>query len=391
MTRARLTILMLLLPFCFGAGCQKETRVERQKRPNTIRESVNWLNSGNDLLIHVTKTDQQSHYRGYSIWQLDLKRKVGRKLAIPGGVAEDISPCTKGNCFVLSYSAVPPGWRENKLWQVFTYPVDIAVYQPGDSLWELGLPGLNRFPQHSPTLPQVAFVHLPKSGKEADVAQEMEYGIWVVDLRSGAKRKVFPSAQLNVTDTSLLSSYPYWSPDGKSIALPIITSALGSDSRTTDIFIAASDASSVKRVTSFGDVRSFPLIWTPDNQSVLFVRQADTAKAKPSLWSVNISTGKTVELLSLTRLARKGYFLPSPHGRRVLVASRSEATEDNGVWIIELASGRSRRVLDQSDASLVSWSPDEKRLAVVRYYNEVWIIDAVGNTPPYLAWRIPQE
>ena len=84
------------------------------------------------------------------------------------------------------------------------------------------------------------------------------HGIFVADIQNRSKKYRVLSA-----DTSLLSSAPVFSPDGKSIAFRRAEKTFQSS-----LWIANVDGTGLRRITSMRDIYSF--VFTPDGKSLLF-------------------------------------------------------------------------------------------------------------------------
>ena len=163
------------------------------------------------------------------------------------------------------------------------------------------------------------------------------------------------------------------------------------------VYVAEADGTNVRRVTGEG-FAAVPS-WSPDGESLAFVR-AEPGKPKVwNLWTTHLGTGETRRLTSYpfgqpwggswfpdgkriaysheSRLVildlqtgaervyqspRKGRLVRtpsvSPDGKRVIFQVRRD-----GAWLLELSDGSMRRVLTDPTAEEFTWAPDGARVA----------------------------
>ncbi len=88
---------------------------------------------------------------------------------------------------------------------------------------------------------------------------ESKYKIFVMDAGSGSQEQL--------TDATEWDSRPSWSPDGRRIAF----TRGSADGKRVDVFVMASDGSSLTQVTKTKDVREYGSAWSPDGTKFLTI------------------------------------------------------------------------------------------------------------------------
>lgn len=194
-----------------------------------------------------------------------------------------------------------------------------------------------------------------------------------------------------IVDDSARNFHARPSPDGRKIAFDSDRDGVRA------VYVADSNGQNVRRVTGpgFAAVPS----WSPDGETLAFVRAEEGRPRVWNLWTTDLATGTTKRLtnhrvgqpwggswfpdgkriayshedrlvvLDLQTGAERVYPSPrkgrlvrtpavSPDGRRVIFQVRRD-----GVWLLELKDGSARRVLADPTAEEYTWAPDGTRVA----------------------------
>jgi Tol biopolymer transport system component len=334
---------------------------------------------------------------------VDLRGDSIASVAVPDGVAVGLDVSPDGEQVVFTHRRSPqdssevdsggpfdagvPGYLEWITWRTNS---DLGFYIGGDSLRFAELPGVNASADWSPDGREVAFIRFARGrGLEA------EHGVWVLDIESGEARQLsHPTA--GPEETSYVDEGARWSPDAKSIAF---TRRRSSPGVTCDVWLTAADGSAEQRLTSTGDVAAAHIIWGPAGREISFMRSPETGgapgpEARPSLWSVLVSTGDTIRLLSWEQLLspqRAGDVVISPGGERVTVLTRTEWFETKALWVIEVDSGDAIQVASGGDISTLRWSPDASKLAYVADSSRVWVAQRARSWAAEACFAVPRK
>jgi cytoskeletal protein RodZ len=195
----------------------------------------------------------------------------------------------------------------------------------------------------------------------------------------------------SVVDDHAQNFHARQSPDGRSIAFD------SDRDGERGVYLADADGNNVRRIS--GDGFAAIPSWSPDGQSIAFVRaEADRPKVW-NLWTTDVSSGRSRRLTSYKVGAPWGgsWF---PDGRRIayshetnlvvldLETGRQRVFESpiggrlvrtpavspdgervmfqvyrDGAWLLELADGSMRKVLSDPSAEEYTWAPDGQRVA----------------------------
>jgi TolB protein len=190
------------------------------------------------------------------------------------------------------------------------------------------------------------------------------------------------------------------SPDGRRIAFDSDRDGV------RGVYIADADGHNVTRVSpdGFAAVPS----WSPDGETLAFVRADDPRLRIWNLWTLHLPTGDLRQITShrygqpwggswfpdgrriaysheyrlivrdlqtgkdrVFHTPRKGHPVRtpavSPDGRRIMFQ-----VKDDGAWLLDLRDGSMRRILEDATAEEYAWAPDGKRLAYHSRKNGTW-------------------
>ena len=104
------------------------------------------------------------------------------------------------------------------------------------------------------------------------------------------------------------------SPDGKLVAFTVATPDVAANKMTRDVWVAATDGSSVRRLTSHPDADSGAR-FAPDGKSVYFL---SARSGSSQVWRIAVDGGEATQVTTLPVDVRA--VLPFPDGKRLLLA-----------------------------------------------------------------------
>jgi dipeptidyl aminopeptidase/acylaminoacyl peptidase len=241
------------------------------------------------------------------------------------------------------------------------------------------------------------------------------------DLRAQARRGVTPEDYFSFK----FIGDPHISPDGKVVVYVLTTIEQKKNRRESSIWAVPADgSSSPRRLSAEGYSSSFPR-WSPDGKTLAFLsaRAPDSAsdeKPRSQIYLLSISGGG--EGVALTKL-KNGVqsYQWSPEGSRIVVVSSSGPMDgvstadrksdvrhythiqykfnDTGwfddkrrhLWVVSVPAGEARQITEGQDWNDTDpqWSPDGTRIAFVSdrtgkaydtsHNTDVWVIPAAGG------------
>ena len=122
----------------------------------------------------------------------------------------------------------------------------------------------------------------------------------------------------NFTVDDMLSfdriSDPSVSPDGKLVVFTVATPNVEANKQAKDVWVAATDGSSVRRLTSHPDADFSPR-FAPDGKSIEFL---SARGGSTQVWRISLDGGEATQVTSLP--VDVGAVLPFPDGKRLLLA-----------------------------------------------------------------------
>jgi hypothetical protein len=177
-----------------------------------------------------------------------------------------------------------------------------------------------------------------------------------------------------LTEEGRFTSFPRWSPDGRSIAYSV---ASGREAPATRVLVPGGEDRARLQRTTLG-----PASWVPGTDSLLLAQldYVDPYRVYSDLYAVDARGDAD----ALTERARIVDPHPSPDGRRA-VAVRSAAGSNVPV-VVDLATGAVRPLAEPSldvNWALPRWSPRGDRIAVSRWrrggFYDVVVMDSAGG------------
>ena len=156
-----------------------------------------------------------------------------------------------------------------------------------------------------------------------------------------------------------LAALPTWSPDMKWLAF--VRGEPG-HTRVWNLWLREIRTGAMKRLTNYRFGQTWNASWFPDSNRVCYSHEN-------RLVVLDVTTGNTYAFRSPRpdRLVRTPAI--SPDGERVIFQ-----VQKDGVWMLDLADGSMRRILDDPSAEEFSWSPDGTRVAYHSHRDGSWRI-----------------
>ena len=144
------------------------------------------------------------------------------------------------------------------------------------------------------------------------------------------------------------AAVPSWSPDGRRVAF---VRAENNAPKVWNLWTAAPDGSGLRRLTNHRVGQAWGASWFPDGRRVAY-------SVETKLVVLDLDTGRTRTFTSPEpgRLLRTPAV--SPDGGRIIFQVYRQ-----GAWLLDLSTGRMRRVLDDPTAEEYTWAPDGRRVA----------------------------
>ena len=144
------------------------------------------------------------------------------------------------------------------------------------------------------------------------------------------------------------AAVPSWSPDGRRIAF------VRADPRAPhvwNLWLTDPDGSNLRRLTQHAVGQAWGASWFPDGRRVAY-------SVETRLVILDIETGQRQTFASPARGRLVRTPAVSPDGGRIIFQVHRE-----GTWVLDIATDRMRRVLDDPTAEEYSWAPDGRRVA----------------------------
>jgi eukaryotic-like serine/threonine-protein kinase len=208
--------------------------------------------------------------------------------------------------------------------------------------------------------------------------------IWVADLKRGVRTRL-------TFGESTYSSYPIWSPDGKSI----VYSFVSRDARSGIIYRRAADGSGPAEVLYDGKHMDVPADWSSDGKYLLFDRM-DSALGSvghEQVWALPVTVKREPFLVTETGVVA----LPlsprlSPNSR--WLALTSSESGQNEVFVISFPSGHGKWQISPAGGVAPFWRSDGKELFYLAGFTvmSVSVTESAGSIqfgPPQSLFTTP--
>jgi Tol biopolymer transport system component len=163
-------------------------------------------------------------------------------------------------------------------------------------------------------------------------------GVYVARADASGARKVSGAGYAAV---------PKWSPDGRRLAF---IKAENRRPRVWNVWIADLTAGTLSRVSRHAVGQAWGASWFPDGRRLAY-------SVEDRLVIADLTSGTTRVVRSPRRRGLVRTPAVSPDGRWIVF----QVHRDGG-WLLDVATGRMRRVLDDATAEEFAWSPDSRRL-----------------------------
>jgi TolB protein len=164
-------------------------------------------------------------------------------------------------------------------------------------------------------------------------------GVYIADADGQNVRRVSPDG---------FAAIPSWSPDGNTLAF------VRADAERPDVWNLWTlnlETGALRQVTRRTDGQPWGASWFPDGQRVAYSHED-----RLILHDLRTGTERTFPT------PRKGHLVRtpavSPDGERIMFQ-----VERDGAWMLELADGSMRRILEDPTAEDYTWAPDGRRVA----------------------------
>lgn len=153
------------------------------------------------------------------------------------------------------------------------------------------------------------------------------------------------------------AAVPSWSPDGRQLAF---VKAEEDKPRVWNLWTVDLGTLELKRVTSYSFGQPWGGSWFPDGERIAYSHE-------DKLVVMNLRTGarRTYDSPVAGQLVRTPAV--SPDGRRIIFQ-----VYQDGAWLLNLANGSMRRVLDDPSAEEYTWAPDGHKVAFHSHRRGGW-------------------
>jgi Tol biopolymer transport system component len=209
-------------------------------------------------------------------------------------------------------------------------------------------------------------------------------GVWVMNADGSGKR--------NLTSNSSFNAASAWSPDGRKI---LFTSNRDGNN---EVYVMNADGSGQRNLLTSPSSQEWAGRWSPDGSTIFFTTDRD------GNWEIYAMDADGRNPRNLSRSPRSDGDVPgggglalSPDGRRIAFAStRDTRDQDNPELYVMNADGSGVQRVTHSPGieSLLSWSPDGRKLAAARIPSKprwaFYVMNVDGSGVRKIDWSLPR-
>jgi Tol biopolymer transport system component len=306
-----------------------------------------------------------------------VRRRIMRRVEV-AALALVVLAGTVGGTFALAHvfrstsKRVPiaPAVRNGKIAFVSNRDGQDALYvmsPDGTGLGRLSEDSVNdSFPAWSPDGKRIALVRWTEEEQSGDVS----FNLAVMN----ADGLGLTTLTHNKSHESVEIGHPTWSPDGTMIAFD---QQLFVD-QTTEIYVVNADGSNLVRLTN-DEISVASPVWSPDGKRIAFFADAGLSVMNAD------GTGRR----TLLRRTLASSPIPqswSPDGRTIALVRVSYGSTEADVFtdisLLDLSTGKERRLTQDGHSDAPVWSPDGTKIAFVRTRNgnpDIYVMNPDGG------------
>jgi hypothetical protein len=189
-----------------------------------------------------------------------------------------------------------------------------------------------------------------------DSDRDGERGVYVSDVDGRNVRRVSGGG---------FAAIPSWSPDGQTLAF---VRAEPGQPDLWNLWTVTLATGETRRVTSYDDGQLWGASWFPDGRQVVY-SHADR------LVVLDLATGSERIYPSPVKDSPVRTPAVSPDARRVVFQVQRQ-----GTWLLDLQNGTMRKVMADPTAEAYTWSPDGQRIAYYSRSDEKWGVWVMGQS-----------
>jgi Tol biopolymer transport system component len=190
-----------------------------------------------------------------------------------------------------------------------------------------------------------------------DSDRDGDRGVYVADRDGTHVRRVSGDG---------FAALPSWSPDGKSLAF--VRGEPG-DPGVWNLWLRDMASGGMNQLTTYRVGRTSSASWFPNGRRLCYGH-------RDQLVLLDVTTGTTETIASPRAGQAIGTPTVSPEGRRIIFRVGSD-----GVWIIDLQSRATRRILDDPTAEEFAWNPGGSQVAYHSRKDGQWRIWVTAPPP----------
>jgi hypothetical protein len=173
-------------------------------------------------------------------------------------------------------------------------------------------------------------------------------GVYLADKDGGHVRRLSGEG---------FAAIPSWSPDGNTLAY---VRAEPDRPQVWNMWTVRLSTGQHKRVTSYQSGQVWGASWFPDGQRVAFTHDGQAVV-------MNVRTAAVRTYPSPRKAPIAGFPAVSPDGTRVLFQIAGD-----GTWLLDLRSGAMKKIVSDPSAETYTWSPDGRRVAYHSRATDTW-------------------